>query len=282
MSSPVPCVPCCTTPQVVNTPGSQGLAGTNGTNGTNGANGYTITTADFVVPVTNNNVTISVLSTAFMVIGQVFIVGQGTLALADPGPMTGQVVSIPSVSSVQLKALGAPGDVASGTTIGSGTNAGGALVSPSGVPLTSPIGIANGGTGQTTAAAAARALTARDRLLGSILGANMNTTADQSIPVASAKYIPTLIYATNASTNLTTAAGGIYTAAAKGGTVIVPAAQVYTALTAAAKWKALTIDPTGGGPTTDVVVAATLFLSLTTPQGGAATADIYIFGQDLN
>ncbi len=283
MSSPVPCTPnCCTTPQVVNVPGAQGLPGAPCVPCVNGVNAFTLTTADFVVPVTGNNVTVAVVNTAWMVIGQVLIIGQGGTVIADPGPMNGQIVSIPSSTSVQVKALGYPGDVASGTTIGTGTNAGGAVVGPAGLQIASPVGIANGGTGQVTAAAAARALTARDRLLGSIIGANFNVTTDQAIPVASAKYIPTLIYAVNASVNLTTAAGGIYTALAKGGTVIVPAAQVYTALTTATKWKALTIDTTGGGPTTDVVVAATLYLSLTTGQGAPATADVYIFGQDLN
>lgn len=262
------------------------MPGTNAINGTNGVNAYTITTADFVVPVTGNNVTISVLNTAWMVIGQVLIIGQGTTVIADPGPMHGQVMAIPNASTVTVKALGYVGDVVAGTTIGTGTNLGGAVVSPSGLLLTAPLGIADGGTGQATANAAAVALGARERLLAKIIGANMNSAADQALTpqggVMPANYHVQDIYAWNASINLTVAAGGIYTAPAKAGIVIVPAAQVYTALTAAAKFKQLTLDPTAGGPTTDIMTAATLYLSLTTPQGAAATADIYIFGHDLS
>ena len=151
MSSIVPCAPSCPPVlQTVNVPGGQGLNGQNGTNGTNGVNAFTTTTADFTVPVTNSNVTISVVNSGWVVVGQVLIVGQGVgSALADPGPMNGQVVSIPSATSIQLKALGYPGDVTSGTVIGSGTGTGGAVVGPAGQEQASPVGIADGGTGQT-------------------------------------------------------------------------------------------------------------------------------------
>ena len=115
-------------------------------------------------------------------------------------------------------------------------------------------------------------------LLGAIKGADMNVTTDQAIPVPYAKYVIRNIIVTNASTNLTLAAGGVYTATSKGGTTVVAAAQVYTALSASTKFVDLTL---ASGVTGDVVTAATLYLSLTTGQGAAATADCYIFGDVL-
>jgi len=116
------------------------------------------------------------------------------------------------------------------------------------------------------------------QMLGRLIGANMNSTADQAIPISiptGAKYTVTKILVTNTSASLTLAAGGFYTAASKGGTAIVAAAQVYSALTAAGKLLAATIA------VTDTQTVATLYLSLTTAQGGAATADIYVFGDVL-
>lgn len=271
-----PCLPsCCATPQVVNIPGLQG--GT-GNNGTNGVNAFSITTADFVVPAINATVTISVTSTAMNVVGQTVMIGQGGgTALVHPGPGTFQITAIPSSSTLTGKFLGATPDVAPGQTISAG-----ALVVPVGFPMQAPIGIAQGGTGQITAQAAAKALNTTRRLLGVLLGANFNSTADQAIAISSSKYIVRTIIAVNASVSLTTAAGGIYPAAAKGGTPIVAATQAYTALTAASKFLALTLNPAAGGPTTDVETATTVYLSLTTAQGAAATADVYIFGDDLS
>lgn len=145
--TPTPCVPCCSTPQVVNTPGVEGLPGTNGTNGTNGVDGFTITTANFTVPVTGNTVTVAVLNSSWMVIGQTLIIGQGAGAvLANPGPMTCTVVSIPSSTTVQVRALGQAGDVPSGSTISSG-----AIVSTSGFgSVLATVTVYTGGSGTFT------------------------------------------------------------------------------------------------------------------------------------
>lgn len=116
-------------------------------------------------------------------------------------------------------------------------------------------------------------------LLGQLIGANMNSTADQQIVIfsAPAKYIIRRIVATNASISLTTAVGGIYPAVSKGGTAIVASGQAYSGLTASGKFIDLTIASgyTSGG---DVLTVGSIYLSLTTPQGAAATADIYVFG----
>lgn len=112
-------------------------------------------------------------------------------------------------------------------------------------------------------------------LLGKLLGANMNVTTDQAIALAGADCVVTEILVTKASISLTTAAGGFYSAAAKGGTAIVAAGQTYAALTA----NTLAMKP---------AIAALLrglsqiFFSLTTAQGAAATADIYVYGYLLD
>ncbi len=118
-------------------------------------------------------------------------------------------------------------------------------------------------------------------LLGKLTSANMNVTTDQGIaihlPAGVAKYTVEKIDVTNAAVSLTTAAGGIYTAVAKGGTAIVAAAQAYAALNGtAAKLLSLTLAVTNS-----TFTAPILYLSLTTPQGGAALADVYIWGRLL-
>ena len=110
-------------------------------------------------------------------------------------------------------------------------------------------------------------------LIGKLIGANMNSTADQvfSINTGIARYQPDVIQATNTSTSMTTAAGGVYNAASKGGTPVVAATQVYTALTGATKVLNLTIAVTD-------TQTVPLYFSLTTGHGSAGTADFYIWG----
>lgn len=117
-----------------------------------------------------------------------------------------------------------------------------------------------------------------NRVLWSLIGANMNTTADQALSAAFpfSTFIIDRIIASNASTSLTLAAGGIYTTTSKGGVAVVAAAQVYSALTGATPTVALTLG------NTDVRSNAAFYLSLTTGQGGAATADLRIIGWALS
>ncbi len=116
-----------------------------------------------------------------------------------------------------------------------------------------------------------------NQLLFSLIGANMNVTTDQAMAKAFSfgNFIIDRIIVTNASTSLTLAIGGIYTAATKGGTAVVANTQIYSALTAAG----LTLDLTLAD--TSVRTGASLILSLTTQQGGAATADFRVFGWAL-
>lgn len=117
------------------------------------------------------------------------------------------------------------------------------------------------------------------RLLGRLLGANFNSTADQAIAIVnSAKYHIQNITICNASVSLTTAAGGFYDGAAKTGNILVAAAQVYSALTSALAQ----LNPTLAAYTNNnVYTAQQIYFSLTTAQGVAATADIYIYGFSL-
>lgn len=114
--------------------------------------------------------------------------------------------------------------------------------------------------------------------MGRLIAADFNSTADQPIQISAARYSVRKIVVTNVSTSLTTAAGGVYTGASKSGTIVVAAAQIYTALTAAAKFLDLTLATVIG---TDILTAAQLYLSLTAAQGAPATGDVYVIGDVL-
>jgi len=119
------------------------------------------------------------------------------------------------------------------------------------------------------------------KVLGRLIGANMNITTDQAI-VLTPSCIVTDVIVTNASISLTTAAGGVYTAISKGGTAIIAAAQAYSALTAAGIAIKLSSTPSWALITTGTAATPlSIYFSLTTGQGGAATADIYVLGIDL-
>lgn len=74
-------------------------------------------------------------------------------------------------------------------------------------------------------------------------------------------------------------AGGIYTAAAKGGNAIVAAAQSWAVLTGAGK---IILPALAAIATTDVQNSAQLFLSLTAGNTGALTADLFVYGVSLD
>lgn len=120
-----------------------------------------------------------------------------------------------------------------------------------------------------------------EQVLFKLVAADFNVTTDQQfIPIGGVpinNYRITRIRATltptSTTTNLTTAAGGIYTAASKGGSAIVASDQAYTALASLATGLDLTIAAAGLQPLT-----TTPYLSLTTGQGAASTVDLYILG----
>lgn len=118
------------------------------------------------------------------------------------------------------------------------------------------------------------------QLLGKLLGANLNTTADQLITlIGGKKFIVTNIVITNASTNIDTAAGSNW----------------YTGLGGTGDWIASYVSSTNIRFLTDstqyvaihnamlkakttVVNGNTLYYFLSTAQGSPATADIYVYG----
>lgn len=107
---------------------------------------------------------------------------------------------------------------------------------------------------------------------------NFNVTTDQAITISppSANYRFNAFVFYFSSISLTTAAGGIYPSPAKAGTAIVAAATAYNTLTGA------TVNNAGStlnvsGPLTTVYDLSTVYFSLTTPQGAAATASVVIY-----
>lgn len=118
------------------------------------------------------------------------------------------------------------------------------------------------------------------RILWRLIGANMNSTADQAFSKVGSftSYLVFSIRCANASISLTTAVGGLYDTASKGGTALVANSQAYSTLTSSSLGFALGSTTYGVG----VRSGASLFLSLTTPQGSAATADFYVLGVPLS
>lgn len=117
-------------------------------------------------------------------------------------------------------------------------------------------------------------------LLGRLIGANMNVTTDQPFVMRQlSQLVPfriTKISAGNSAVSLTTAVGGIYPAASKGGTAIVANSQVFSGLTGATLVNSLTLVT---APSNTIYAPSQgIWLSLTTAQGAAATADFYIWG----
>jgi hypothetical protein len=117
--------------------------------------------------------------------------------------------------------------------------------------------------------------------IGVLKGANFNSTADQPINIVTPsgkKYLVTNMIVTNGSISLTTAQGGLYSAASKGGAAIVAASQAYTNVTGATGVEQATIATAGQ---TATFTNTKLYFSLTTAQGATATADIYLLGIPL-
>lgn len=115
-------------------------------------------------------------------------------------------------------------------------------------------------------------------MLARLLNANMNVTTDQALTTftGSMPFRITKVTAKNASVSLTTAQGGIYTAAAKGGTAIMATTAVFTTATGPTLAADIAIVATPGN--TIWPAGTPLILSLTTAQGAAATCDLFVFG----
>lgn len=138
-----PCRPSST----IGAQGPQGPAGATGAAGTNGVNAFTTLTANFTQPAVSATVVASVANSTWIALNQnVYVAGGGYY----------KATALPSSAQVTLQNLGVTGNAAPGATVSNGSK-----LSPSGAPgpdLVSPLPIASGGTGQSTANAAFNAL----------------------------------------------------------------------------------------------------------------------------
>ncbi len=112
------------------------------------------------------------------------------------------------------------------------------------------------------------------QLLGTLSAANLNSTADQAVTLLAGNKQITKILLVGASGSTTTAVGGFYTGASKTGTTVVANTQVYTALSAT---QSLSVTLAA-----DYLTGTSLFFALTTGQGTACTATIYVYGNVLS
>ena len=113
------------------------------------------------------------------------------------------------------------------------------------------------------------------RLLASYQGVNVNATGDTVLPILdTGSYSVSNVIFTNASTSLTTALAGVFTAPSAGGTGIVANAAL-SALTGATVVSQRTVASTAAlsGPN--------LYVNVGTAQGAAATMDVFVYGYDL-
>jgi hypothetical protein len=115
------------------------------------------------------------------------------------------------------------------------------------------------------------------RLLAVATGVNVNATGDQAVLQInnSTNYSVSNVVFTNASTSLTTAAAGLFTAPSAGGTGIVSNAAL-SALTGSSVVSQRTVASTA------TQSAQNLYLNVGTAQGATATMDVYVYGYDFS
>ena len=114
------------------------------------------------------------------------------------------------------------------------------------------------------------------RVLASFQGVNVNATGDTVLPIVNTNTwsVSNVIF-TNASTSLTTAAAGVFTAPSAGGTGIVANAAL-SALTGSTVVSQRTVASTA------LQTGGNLYVNVGTAQGAAATMDVYVYGYDLS
>jgi hypothetical protein len=114
------------------------------------------------------------------------------------------------------------------------------------------------------------------RLLAYFQGVNVNATGDTVLPIInSTTYSVSNVVMTNASVSLTTAAAGVFTAPAAGGTAIVSNAAL-SALTGSTVVSQRTVASTAAQS------GQNLYVNVGTAQGAAATVDVYVYGYDFS
>jgi hypothetical protein len=112
------------------------------------------------------------------------------------------------------------------------------------------------------------------RLLASYQGVNANYAGDTVLPLLdSSSYSVKFVVFTNASISLTTATAGVFTAPAASGAIVADAA--LSGLTSSTVVSERTVASTA------VKTGQNLYVNVGTPQGAAATFDVYIYGYDF-
>lgn len=107
-------------------------------------------------------------------------------------------------------------------------------------------------------------------------GLDFQSTSDQALTklFGGTNYIPTRIYGVRKTGGVTVAClGGIYSAASKGGTAIVAAAQSWAAVTGTIGFIGATIAALTTG-----FAANPLYFSLSTGSTAACTGDVFVYG----
>jgi len=126
---------------------------------------------------------------------------------------------------------------------------------------------------------------AYQQVLASATQVDFNSTADQPIPLPSLlNYFQlTGILVAAASVSLTVAQGGFYPQASKGGTALVAASQVYTALTASSLLMNASLSTYAQQQyfSRSQLPDWSIYFSLTAAQGSIATASVYLLGIPL-
>lgn len=113
------------------------------------------------------------------------------------------------------------------------------------------------------------------RLIASYQSVNLNAAGDTVLPVIDTSlYSVSNIILTNVSTSLTTATVGVFTGPGATGTTI-RATATSTANTSASVVAQLATV------VTTAVSSPNLYFNVGTPQGAAATGDVFVYGYDL-
>lgn len=119
-------------------------------------------------------------------------------------------------------------------------------------------------------------------LIGKLIGANLAITTDQAIALTGAgTFTPFYAFLTNASTTPVLAAGAIYSGASKSNAIFGAPSETFTVLTSALQTRPLPNETSTAGAALAMPSYAgsgTIYLSLSTANALACTADVYIYG----
>lgn len=124
------------------------------------------------------------------------------------------------------------------------------------------------------------------RLIGIALGVNLNSAADTAVALIllpGANFLIHAVDVNNASTSITTATASVWSGAAGTGVNIVTTGVTnLNSLTAATKNLPMTLAATAQTTVLNQTTQANLlYFKVDIAQGGAATADVYIWGRVL-